>query len=303
MADLIQDGKWDVSILSHCFGDSLKDKILCIHLPIQKENDKWIWAQNEKGALNSKVAYNFPKEMNMPQSTQTYNSKKLWNASVTPKAKEQQDLANLNDVMSKHLENDVNTEANTDCKSATSNQDGKNDNDSNYSEMLVMVAKSVKLLIPNVPDEPACVKNNDSKVARVIRRRIPNPQTQVPTHPVGQREPRVWHKGGPNLANNRTLEEKVRDGLNSLTTKNTRGCGRLDPFKALEFEGSCGLGSLHGGLPEGFVTRTGPTEEELGWEEKVNSKFATICSISSEMTGHRRERTERGGEQRAGAKS
>ncbi|WOK98049.1 hypothetical protein Cni_G06758 [Canna indica] len=87
VSELTCDKEWNNRFISEIFGSSLKERILNIHLSKHDENDKWIWARNEKGKLNSKVAYNFLKESEDIKINFNHNWKWLWNASVIPKAK------------------------------------------------------------------------------------------------------------------------------------------------------------------------------------------------------------------------
>ncbi|WOL07227.1 hypothetical protein Cni_G15965 [Canna indica] len=85
--ELTINREWNNSLIAEIFGPPLKERIQNIYIPNHDEKDKWIWSCNEKGKLNSKIAYNFLKENEGTLCSLNFNWKWLWNALVIPKAK------------------------------------------------------------------------------------------------------------------------------------------------------------------------------------------------------------------------
>ncbi|WOL16581.1 ribonuclease H protein [Canna indica] len=61
VADLIENGAWNIDALQSLFNIELVKKVGLIYLEKYNSKDIWIWGFNDKGKLSSKIAYNYLK--------------------------------------------------------------------------------------------------------------------------------------------------------------------------------------------------------------------------------------------------
>ncbi|WOL00657.1 hypothetical protein Cni_G09370 [Canna indica] len=87
VGNLINDKEWNLVLIKQVFGEELVKSIVQIHISRVGCPDKWIWALNNKGKLNCKIAYNYLKKDDEKASDTSFEWRRLWSLKVLPKVK------------------------------------------------------------------------------------------------------------------------------------------------------------------------------------------------------------------------